>query len=68
VSQVLDGGAAQLAGAMVRDVILSFGGAPVSGIDDLQRLLTDAAIGQPQQLVVIRGDERRTLVVVPREA
>jgi S1-C subfamily serine protease len=68
VSQVLDGGAAQLAGAMVRDVILSFGGAPVSGIDDLQRLLTDGAIGQPQQLVVIRGDEKRTLVVVPREA
>ena len=68
VSQVLDGGAAQQAGAMVSDVILSFGGAPISGIDDLQRLLTDEAIGQPQQLVVIRGDERRTLVVVPREA
>jgi S1-C subfamily serine protease len=68
VSQVLDGGAAQLGGAMVRDVILSFGAAPVSGIDDLQRLLTDEAIGQPQQLVVIRGDDRRTLVVVPREA
>jgi len=30
--------------------------------------LTDAAIGQPQQLVVIRGVEKRTLVVVPREA
>jgi S1-C subfamily serine protease len=68
VSQVLDSGAAQQAGVMVRDVILAFGGSPVSGIDDLQRLLTDQAIGQPQQLVVIRGDEKRTLVVVPREA
>jgi len=68
VSQVLDGGAAQQAGTLVRDVILSFGGGAVSGIDDLQRLLTDEEIGQPQQLVVMRGDEKRTLVVVPREA
>ena len=68
VSQVIDGGAAQHAGAMVRDVILSFGGAIVAGIDDLQRLLTDEAIGQPQPLVVLRGDEKRTLIVVPREA
>ena len=67
ISQVLDGGAAQQAGTMVRDVILSFGGTAVAGIDDLQRLLTDDAIGQPQQLVVIRGGEKRTLVVVPRE-
>ncbi len=68
VSQVIDDGAAQQAGAMVRDVILSFAGTAVAGIDDLQRLLTDEAIGLPQPLVVIRGDEKRTLVVIPREA
>jgi len=68
VSQVIDDGAAQQAGAMVRDVILSFAGTAVAGIDDLQRLLIDEAIGLPQQLVVIRGDEKRTLVVIPREA
>ena len=68
VSQVMDDGAAKQAGAMVRDVILSFGGTAVAGIDDLQRLLTDGVIGLPQQLVVIRGDEKRTLIVVPREA
>jgi S1-C subfamily serine protease len=68
VGQVMDDGAAKQAGAMVRDVILSFGGTAVAGIDDLQRLLTDGVIGLPQQLVVIRGDEKRTLVIVPREA
>jgi len=68
VSQVIDDGAAQQGGAMVRDVILSFAGTTVAGIDDLQRLLTDEAIGLPQPLVVIRGDEKRTLVVIPREA
>ena len=68
VSQVMDDGAAKQAGAMVRDVILSFGATAVAGIDDLQRLLTDGVIGLPQQLVVIRGDEKRTLIVVPREA
>jgi S1-C subfamily serine protease len=68
VSQVLEGGAADQAGVVARDVILSFGGALVSGIDDLQRLLTDDTIGHPRPLVVIRGDDRRTLVVIPREA
>jgi S1-C subfamily serine protease len=68
VNQVVAGGAAEAAGTLIRDVIVGFGDAPVSGIDDLQRLLTDDVIGRPQPLVVVRHDERRRLVVIPREA
>ena len=56
------------AGLRVGDVILGFGGTPVSGIDDLHRLLTDDRIGVPAPLVVLRRGERRQLVVVPAEA
>jgi len=55
-------------GLLKGDVILGFGGTPVSGIDDLHRLLTDERIGTPAALVVLRRGERRQLVVVPAEA
>ena len=67
VVQVIDGGAAEVAGLKPHDVIVSFGGSPVARIDDLHRLLTDAIIGVPQPVVVVRNNEVRRLVVVPRE-
>ena len=59
---------ASRAGLRTGDVILGFGGTPVSGIDDLHRLLTDDRIGVPAPLVVLRRGERRQLVVVPAES
>jgi S1-C subfamily serine protease len=59
---------ASRAGLRKGDVILGFGGTPVSGIDDLHRLLTDDRIGVPAPLVVLRRGERRQLVVVPAES
>ena len=59
---------ASRAGLRKGDVILGFGGTPVSGIDDLHRLLTDDRIGVPAPLVVLRRGERRRLVVVPAES
>jgi S1-C subfamily serine protease len=67
VVQVIDDGAAALAGARPRDIIVSFGGTSVGGIDDLHRLLTDEVIGTPQPLAVVRQDSLRTLVVIPQE-
>jgi S1-C subfamily serine protease len=59
---------ASRAGLRKGDVILGFGGTPVSGIDDLHRLLSDDRIGVPAPLVVLRRGERRQLVVVPAES
>lgn len=56
------------AGLRKGDVILGFGGTPVSGIDDLHRLLTEERIGSPAPLVVLRNGERRQLTVIPGES
>lgn len=56
------------AGLRTGDVILGFCGTPVSGIDDLHRLLTEERIGSPAPLVVLRNGERRQLTVIPGES
>lgn len=53
------------AGLRERDLIISFGGQPVRGVDDLQALLTEDCIGRPTPVVVIRSGERLELVAVP---
>ena len=55
------------AGVSERDIIVSFDGQRVSGIDDLQRLLTDVRIGALTRLVVLRGAEKLEIAVTPLE-
>ena len=55
------------AGLQEGDVILSFAGQPVAGIDDLHRYLTDECIGVPSELTVMRRGQRRQFTVVPIE-
>jgi S1-C subfamily serine protease len=50
------------------DLIVSFDGRPVGGVDDLHRLLTGERIGAAASLVVVRGVELRTLTIVPAES
>jgi S1-C subfamily serine protease len=54
-------------GLRERDIIVSLAGQPVSGVDDLQRVLADRPTGLPMPVVVIRGAERRELPIVPSE-
>ena len=61
------GGPAARAEVQVGDVLVALGGQPVTDVDDLQRLLGEAAIGRELRLAVLRQAERRELVVVPRE-
>jgi len=68
VASIEENSPASRAGLRKGDVILGFGGTPVSGIDDLHRLLTDDRIGIPAPLVVLRRGARRQLVVVPAES
>lgn len=55
------------AGVRERDIIVAFDGQPVSGIDDLQRLLTDVRIGALSVLRVLRGAEKLEIAVTPLE-
>ncbi len=57
---------ARQAGLREGDVITAIGGEPVSGLDDLHRLLTEDRIGVDTTLAVIRGfTERLHLAVRP---
>ena len=68
VAGIEDDSPAARAGLRKGDVILGFGGTPVSGIDDLHRLLTEERIGSPATLAVLRNGERRQLTVIPGES
>ncbi len=59
---------AKEAGLLTGDLIIEFDGYPISGIDDLHRLLTDERIGQKVPVTIIRGTQKLTLEVVPRES
>jgi S1-C subfamily serine protease len=68
VISVEPGGPAQRAGLREGDVIVALDGKPVAGVDDLQRLLTDARVGVNSSLTVVRYTEKLELKVVPEEA
>ncbi len=65
---VEDGSPAKRAGLAEGDVIVRYGDRPVTGIDDLHRLLIDEAVGVPSTLSVLRGVEVVNLNVVPTES
>ena len=59
---------AERAGLSEGDVIVGYGGQPVSGIDDLHRLLTDEQAGLRVALTVVRRSENIVLDIVPEES
>ncbi|HEX3645605.1 MAG TPA: trypsin-like peptidase domain-containing protein [Vicinamibacterales bacterium] len=59
---------AAAAGVKDGDVLLAFADAPVTGVDDLHRLLTEERIGEPTALTLLRAARKRKMTVVPRES
>jgi len=59
---------ADKAGLKERDIIVTYGGRPVSAVDDLYRLLSEEEIGRSVELTVVRGTERLSLQIVPTTA
>jgi len=68
VSTVEKGSPAASAGVRDGDIIVSFGDAAVTSVDDLHRLLTDARIGEDADLGVLRRDRHLMLHISPRES
>ena len=68
VISVEEGSPAQRARLREGDVIVTLDGKPVAGVDDLQRLLTDARVGVSSSLTIVRHTEKLELKVVPEEA
>ncbi len=62
------GSPAEKAGLADGDVIVALDDQPVSGIDDLHRLLTEERVGVSSRLTIIRRGEKTTVQVMPEES
>lgn len=67
VTSVEPNSPAASAGLRDGDVIVACGSVPITGVDDLHRLLTEDLIGRSVTLVLLRSGRRRQLMVVPSE-
>lgn len=61
-------GPADGAGLQVGDLIVAINDADVQSVDDLHRFLSEWPIGQPVEIHILRGRNRRTLIIIPEEA
>jgi S1-C subfamily serine protease len=60
-------GAARAAGILSGDVIVAVDGRSVGDIDDMHRLMTEERVGANVPVTLLRGAQKRELIVVPRE-
>jgi S1-C subfamily serine protease len=67
VISIAANGPAQKAGLLEGDVLLALNGQNVATVDDIHRLLSETAAGSKITLAVLRGEERRELLVVTGE-
>jgi S1-C subfamily serine protease len=68
VVAVEPGGPADRAGIREKDVIVALAGKPTPGIDEIHHLLAELPIGESLSIVILRGEERKELQVIPVEA
>jgi len=61
------GSPAARAGLQEGDTIIAYEGQPIAGIDDLHKILTEKQLGVTATLTVLRGIEKITLNIIPRE-
>jgi len=67
VVEVVPGGPADRAGIRVGDLLISAGGRPVTGAQDLQKLMFDDAIGRPLAITVMRNGALVDVIAEPAE-
>jgi S1-C subfamily serine protease len=67
VVEVVAGGPAARAGVRVGDLLISAGGRPVTGAQDLQKLMFGDAIGRPLPITVLRNGALVDVIAEPAE-
>ena len=67
VSELAPDGPGSRAGLQAGDVLVSFSGIPLTGVDDLHRALTAERAGVTVPLDLLRRTERLTLQITPAE-
>jgi S1-C subfamily serine protease len=67
IVEVAEGSPAERAGLRAEDLIVELAGDPVERVDDVQRAMSEDAIGRPLAVGVLRGDRSLELQLVPSE-
>jgi S1-C subfamily serine protease len=67
VVEVVEDSPAARAGVRAEDLIVELGGQPIERVDQVQRLMTGQAIGQPLAVRVLRGERLLDLEIRPVE-
>jgi S1-C subfamily serine protease len=67
IVEIVPGSPAARAGIRSEDLIVEVDGVPVSGMDDLQRLMDGSAIGRRMPVRVFRNGRTLTVDVTPVE-
>jgi S1-C subfamily serine protease len=67
VTAVEPGSPASVAGVETGDLIVALDRQPISGFDDMHRLLSQERLGKDLEMIVIRRAQRRTLKITPQE-
>jgi S1-C subfamily serine protease len=67
VMSVESGSPASHAGLANGDIIIALGETPITGVDDLHRVLTAERIGVASSLTILRSGTRQQVTVVPKE-
>jgi len=67
VVEIVEGSPAARAGLRPEDLIVDLNGQPVTGVDDLQRLMTGELIGEKVDVSTVRGDRPQEVELVPVE-
>src|SRR6478736_3791354 len=65
VVEVVEGSPAEHAGLRAEDLIVELDGRPIERVDEVQRLMTGQAIGQPVAVQVLRGERLLDLEIRP---
>jgi S1-C subfamily serine protease len=68
VISVEPGSPAEAAGIRARDLLIRCDSSQITGIDDLQKQLTEARIGVPAEWELIRATQKLSVSAVPQEA
>jgi S1-C subfamily serine protease len=67
INMVEENSPAAKAGLHEGDVIVGYDSNPITGIDDLHKLLTEQKVGVKSSLTILRNPERVTLEITPAE-
>lgn len=68
VTETMARGPADRAGVRPRDIVLALGDSVVTGVDDLQRILTGETIGRPTRIALLRDGGQLELTITPSES